>query len=60
MPNLVTGPYRLEAQLRGFRPFTRTGIILQVGATPVLNVEILIGGLSKSRSPWTRRRHSWT
>src|ERR687892_464873 len=41
MPNLVTGPYRLEAQLQGFRTFTRTGIVLQVGASPVLNVELV-------------------
>ncbi len=48
MPNLVTGPYRLEAQLQGFRTFTRTGIVLQVGASPVLNVELAIGGLEES------------
>jgi len=48
MPNLVTGPYRLEAQLQGFRTFTRTGIVLQVGAAPVLNVELSIGGLEES------------
>jgi len=48
MPNLVTGPYRLEAQLQGFRTFTRTGIVLQVGAAPVFNVELSIGGLEES------------
>ena len=48
MPNLATGPYRLEAQLQGFRTFSRTGIVLQVGASPVLNVELAIGGLEES------------
>jgi hypothetical protein len=48
MPNLVTGPYQLEAQLQGFRTFTRTGIVLQVGAAPVINVELAIGGLEES------------
>ena len=48
MPNLATGPYRLEAQLQGFRTFSRTGIVLQVGASPVLSVELAIGGLEES------------
>ena len=48
MPNLVTGPYRLEAQLQGFRTFTRTGVVLQVGASPVVNVQLAVGGLEES------------
>jgi hypothetical protein len=28
MPNLPTGPYRLEASLQGFRTFAQTGIVL--------------------------------
>jgi len=28
LPNLVTGPYRLEAALPGFRSFVQTGIVL--------------------------------
>ncbi len=48
MPNLPTGPYRLEASLQGFRTFARTGLVLQVGAAPVLNVELMIGGLEES------------
>ena len=31
MPNLPTGPYRLEASLQGFRTYAQTGIVLQVG-----------------------------
>src|SRR5262245_38811560 len=33
--NLPIGPYRLEAALPGFRTFSQTGIVLQVGANPV-------------------------
>ena len=34
MPNLPTGPYRLEVSLQGFRTYVQTGIVLQVGAAP--------------------------
>ncbi len=34
LPNLPTGPYRLEAMLQGFRTYSQTGIVLQVAATP--------------------------
>jgi hypothetical protein len=37
LPNLVTGPYKLEAALPGFRSFVQTGIVLQVNASPVIN-----------------------
>src|SRR5882672_1527824 len=37
MPNLPVGPYRLEATLPGFRTYAQTGIILQVGANPVIS-----------------------
>ena len=30
MPNLPTGPYRLEASLQGFRTYAQTGIVLCV------------------------------
>src|SRR5205085_11053003 len=32
LPNLVTGSYRLEASLPGFRTFVQTGIVLQVNS----------------------------
>src|SRR5689334_19884550 len=32
LPNLPTGPYRLEVALQGFRTYVQTGIVLQVGA----------------------------
>ena len=43
LPNLVTGPYRLEAALPGFRSFVQTGIVLQVNASPVINPVFEVG-----------------
>src|SRR4029450_13527615 len=37
MPNLPTGPYRLEVSLQGFRTYVHTGIGLQVGGAPGIN-----------------------
>src|SRR5690349_16928138 len=37
LPNLPTGPYRLEAMLQGFRTYSQTGIVLQVAASPTVN-----------------------
>ena len=46
--NLSPGPYRLEATLQGFRTYVQTGIVLQVAATPTINVSLAIGGLEES------------
>ena len=48
MPNLPIGPYDLEVSLQGFGTYTRTGIVLQVGAAPVVNVVLAIGTLEES------------
>jgi carboxypeptidase family protein len=48
MPNLPTGPYRLEASLQGFRSYAQTGIVLQVGATPTINVVLAVGNLAET------------
>jgi hypothetical protein len=50
LPNLPTGPYRLETMLQGFRTFTQTGIVLQVAAAPVINVAMAIGSLEETVS----------
>jgi outer membrane receptor protein involved in Fe transport len=50
MPNLPTGPYRLEAMLQGFRTYSQTGIVLQVAATPSINVVLGIGSLEETVS----------
>src|SRR5216110_2910652 len=50
MPNLPTGPYRLEVSLAGFRSYVQTGIVLQVGATPVVNTALAVGSLEETVS----------
>jgi hypothetical protein len=50
MPNLPTGPYRLEISLQGFRTYVQTGITLQVGATPTINAQLAVGNLEETVS----------
>ena len=50
IPNLPTGPYRLEVVLQGFRTFVQTGIVLQVGATPTINASLAVGNLEETVS----------
>src|SRR5262245_60793417 len=50
LPNLPTGPYRLEATLQGFRTYAQTGIVLQVGATPAINVVLAVGNVEETVS----------
>src|SRR2546428_5660700 len=47
LPNLVTGPYKLEAALPGFRSFVQTGIVLQVNPSPVINPILEAGQVSE-------------
>src|SRR6266852_4394212 len=47
MPNVVVGPYRLEAALPGFRTFVQTGIVLQVNGDLVINPILEIGQVSE-------------
>src|SRR5215471_11663428 len=48
LPNLPPGPYRLDATLQGFRTYTQTGIVLQVGASPVVNIAMAIGQVAET------------
>jgi hypothetical protein len=48
MPNLPTGPYRLEVSLQGFKSYVQTGIVLQVGATPTINASLGVGNLEET------------
>src|SRR5688572_13980753 len=50
MPNLAPGPYRLEVSLQGFRTYVQTGIVLQVGAAPTINVSLAVGNLEETVS----------
>src|SRR5882672_6539255 len=46
--NLPTGPYRLEVTLQGFRSYVQNGIVLQVGATPTINVSLELGNVAET------------
>ena len=48
LPNLPIGPYKLTAQLQGFSTYEQSGITLQVGASPVINVTLKVGALSET------------
>jgi hypothetical protein len=48
MPNLPTGPYRLEASLQGFRTYVQTGIVLQVASSPVIDPVLALGDLAET------------
>src|SRR2546421_8592194 len=48
LPNLPVGPYKLEASLPGFRTFEQTGIVLQVGSNPVINVALQVGQVAET------------
>jgi hypothetical protein len=50
IPNLPTGPYRLEVSLAGFRSYEQTGIVLQVAANPTLNTALAVGNLEETVS----------
>ena len=50
VPNLPTGPYKLEASLQGFRTYAQTGIVLQVNGNPTINVTLAIGDVAETIS----------
>ncbi|MEQ1885377.1 MAG: carboxypeptidase regulatory-like domain-containing protein [Bryobacteraceae bacterium] len=47
-PNLPLGPYKLEATKMGFRSYVQTGIVLQVGTSPEINIAMGVGQVSES------------
>ena len=55
MPNLPTGPYRLEVMLQGFRTYVQTGIVLQVDANAVINASLQVGELAETVPGRSRR-----
>src|SRR5712691_12590018 len=46
LASLPLGPYMLEASLPGFKAYVQTGIVLQVDASPTINVVLQIGQVS--------------
>jgi len=45
---LVPGPYRVEAELTGFRKYERRGLLLQVGSSLSLEITLEIGTLAEN------------
>jgi Carboxypeptidase regulatory-like domain len=45
---LVPGPYRVEAELTGFRKYERLGLLLQVGSSISLEIKLEIGALAEN------------
>src|SRR6266545_6716359 len=50
LPNLPTGPYKLEVSLQGFKTYEQTGIVLQVGSTPTINATLAVGNFEETVS----------
>ena len=47
LPNLPIGPYMLEAGLPGFKSYVQSGIVLQVGTNPVINIVLQVGQVAE-------------
>src|SRR6059036_3775126 len=48
LPNLMLGPYRLEAALPGFRTHVQTGVVLEVNSSAVINPVLEVGQVTDS------------
>src|SRR5690348_1900533 len=47
-PTLPVGPYRLEAKTKGFKEYVQTGIVLQVAANIVQNIQLQLGSVTET------------
>ncbi len=48
LPNLPTGPYRLEVKATGFKDYVQSGLVLQVGSNVLINVTMQVGAVSET------------
>src|SRR5690242_15774586 len=48
LPNLPSGPYRLEVQAKGFKDYVQSGIQLQVGNKLQINVTLQVGSVTET------------
>ena len=48
LTNLPIGPYRLEVSKEGFATYVQSGIVLQVGSSPTVNVALQVGAVTQS------------
>src|SRR5256885_6753132 len=42
------GPYRITAELTGFRKYERPDVVLQIGNTATLDITLAVGGIEES------------
>ena len=47
LPDLSVGTYRLEVSKSGFNKYVQTGIILEVGVNPTINVPLTVGAVTQ-------------
>src|ERR1700674_150330 len=47
LPNLPIGPYQLEAGKQGFSRYVQTGIVLQVGDNPTVDIALQVGAVTE-------------
>ena len=47
LPSLPVGPYKLEVQKEGFSTYNQSGIVLQVGSSPSIEVTMQLGAVSQ-------------
>jgi hypothetical protein len=48
LANLPVGPYKLVAKLQGFSTYEQSGITLQVGSSPTINVTLKVGAIEET------------
>ena len=48
LPNLSLGPYRLEVTKQGFNSYVQTGIELQIGVNPTVDIALKVGNVTES------------
>src|SRR5262245_56250460 len=48
LPGIPIGPYKLEVMLQGFRSYVQTGIVLQVDASPSIQVALAVGAVAET------------
>jgi hypothetical protein len=48
IPTLVPGTYTVKAELQGFQPFTRPGVVLNVGQELTLTLTLSLAGVQES------------
>ena len=47
LTNLPIGPYRIEVSKQGFSQFVQTGVVLQVSASPTIDVAMKVGQVTE-------------